>query len=124
MFRHANHQTVRIVILTALVGAAFGCSVTGTWRLARVEPQAAAFPIELLTLDEHGRFTATGPGDAQRRTRTGTYAFRGGELRLMSVGAAEERYPSHRLPSGSWRLSSIPEPGSAPVHATFRRVKE
>lgn len=124
MIRRAHHRAVRIAILAAAVAVASGCSTTGTWRVTRVEPEGAAFPIEWLTLDEAGRFTATGERESQRRTRTGMYRMRGGELRLAPGGGDEERYASRRLASGLWRLSPITDRKGTPVSATFRRVSE
>jgi hypothetical protein len=102
-----------------------GCAApAGSWKTVRVEPQGAVFPIERLSLDDRGRFTATGVREDDRRTLTGEYRIRRGRLCLTPDGGEEERYDFARRVDGSLRLQSLDPAFPRPVTATLRPAKE
>jgi len=46
-----------VVLPCSLPGT--GCSLVGTWRTVSVVPEGASFPVEVVTFDESGAYTAT-----------------------------------------------------------------
>ena len=65
-----------------------GCAVGGSWRTESVRPEGAAFPVNEITFDPSGKYTATGLFTAQgaysgdRHTTTGGFTFSGAKLTL------------------------------------------
>jgi len=84
-----------------------GCSsIAGSWKTAEVRPQGAAFPINQVTFDAQGKYTATGEFSDQgassgdTHTTTGSYARQWQTLRLSPVSGPALEYKAHRRLDG------------------------
>ena len=88
------------VLCTAVLSS--GCGIAGSWKTVEVRPQRAAFPINQVTFDAQGKYTATGAFAAQgtydgsAHTTTGAYSQRFGTLRLSPIGGPMLEYKAHR----------------------------
>lgn len=81
------------LFLTAL-GAAFavlGCSLDGTWRTVRTDPEEAMEhdPFQVVTFSD-GTYSSTGTMGGQERTSTGTYTWSGMKLTITPEGEGAE----------------------------------
>ncbi len=86
-----------------------GCSsggIAGSWQTKEILPQGAAFPINQVTFDAQGKYTATGEFTAQGaytgdpHTTTGAYARNGQKLRVSPVGGPPLEYKTYRRLDG------------------------
>ena len=99
-------------IVRLLFGAAVvvisGCSssIAGSWQTAEVRPQGAGFPINQVTFDAQGKYTATGQFSAQgaysgdTHTTTGVYTKQGQTVRVSPIGGPPLEYKSRRRLDG------------------------
>ncbi len=85
-----------------------GCSssIAGSWKTAEVSPQGAAFPINQVTFDAQGKYTATGAFSAQgaysgdTHTTTGTYKRQWQTVRVSPIGGPPLEYKTRRRLDG------------------------
>ena len=85
-----------------------GCSssIAGSWQTAEIRPQGAAFPINQVTFDAQGKYTATGAFSAQgsysgdTHTTTGAYTRQGRMVRVSPIGGPPLEYKTRRRLDG------------------------
>ena len=84
-----------------------GCSsIAGSWKTVDVRPQGAAFPINQVTFDAQGKYTATGDYSAQGtysgdlHTTTGAYTRQRQTVRVSPVGGPPLEYKIRRRLDG------------------------
>ena len=79
-----------------------GCGLGGSWKTTDVRPKGAAFPINQVTFDAQGKYTATGEFTAKgdyngnTHTTTGVYTRRWQTLTLSPVGGPMLEYKTRR----------------------------
>jgi len=79
-----------------------GCGLGGSWKTTDVRPKGAAFPINQVTFDTQGKYTATGEFTAKgdyngnTHTTTGVYTRRWQTLTLSPVGGPMLEYKTRR----------------------------
>ena len=92
------------VLCTAVLSS--GCGITGSWKTVEVRPKGAAFPINQVTFDTKGKYTASGGFTAHgayngnTHTTTGAYTQRLGTLQLSPIGGPMLEYKAHRRLDG------------------------
>jgi len=108
---------VRISIGRLLTYAAVilisGCSnnIAGSWQTAEIRPRGAAFPINQVTFDAQGKYTATGAISAQgaysgdTHTTTGEYTRKRQVVRVSPVGGPPLEYKIHRRLDGKLEMT-------------------
>ena len=85
-----------------------GCSssIVGSWKTAEVRPQGAGFPINQVTFDAQGKYTATGQFSAQgaytgdTHTTTGAYTRKRQTVRVTPIGGPPLEYKTRRRLDG------------------------
>jgi len=85
-----------------------GCSssIAGSWETSEVRPQGAGFPINQVTFDKQGKYTATGAFSAQGtysgdiHTTTGVYTRQWQTVRVSPVGGPPLEYKTRRRLDG------------------------
>jgi len=104
-----------------------GCSVAGTWKTVDIQPHGSPFPISQMTLDEQGKYTATGgftakgEYDGDPHTTTGTYRRRWSDLHLAPAEGPVLVYRTHRLWDGKLVMTFKPPGGEKSIKAVFVR---
>ncbi len=92
----------RGLLTAACLAGTTGCGLTGSWRTVEVRPQGAPFPINEVTFDTQGKYTATGMFDARGayqqdpHTTTGTYSQAWRTLTFSPVGGPALAYKAQR----------------------------
>ena len=108
-----------------------GCSssITGSWETSEVRPQGAGFPINQVTFDEQGKYTATGAFSAQGtysgdiHTTTGVYTRQLQTVRVSPVGGPPLEYKIRRRLDGKL-VMTLKVPGQdREVTAVFTPAK-
>lgn len=97
----------RLLFCAAVVWVS-GCSnnIAGSWQTAEIHPQGAAFPINQVTFDAQGKYTATGAFSAQgaysgdTHTTTGDYTRKQQVVRVSPVGGPPVEYRIRRRLDG------------------------
>ena len=108
----------RFAVLCAVVLSS-GCGIAGSWKTVEVRPKGAAFPINQVTFDTKGKYTASGGFTAQgayngnTHTTTGAYTQRFGTLRLSPIGGPMLEYKAHRRLDGKL-VMTLKIPGQDP----------
>jgi len=85
-----------------------GCStnIAGSWQTAEIHPKGAGFPINQVTFDNQGKYTATGEFSAggvyngDTHTTTGTYKKQWQTVRISPVGGPPLEYKTRRRLDG------------------------
>lgn len=101
-----RHELTLLAGLGLAVLAASGCSIAGSWKTSEVRPQGAAFPINQVTFDAQGKYTATGEFSAQgayngdMHTTTGTYKKQWQMVRVSPIGGPPLEYKTRRRLDG------------------------
>ncbi len=89
-----KHCLTPVVILFVawLIG---GCSITGTWKTVKVEPDDAVgrVPFQMVTFAEDGQYSATHQYGNEVRTSTGTYTWAWGKLTIKPHDQEARQYP-------------------------------
>jgi len=110
----------RLPFFAAVVSIS-GCSsnIAGSWQTAEVHPQGAAFPINEVTFDAQGKYTATGAFSAKgeysgdTHTTTGDYARKREVVRISPVGGPPLEYKIRRRLDGKL-VMTLKMPGEKP----------
>ncbi|MBI4716927.1 MAG: hypothetical protein HY763_03920 [Planctomycetes bacterium] len=97
-----------------------GCTFAGTWRAVNVETTSRADLPAVLTLDDHGRCTATHERNNERHTRTGTYRVARGRVIFTLPG--DVVYQAYRRMDG--RLTLVDPAGRPSARAVYARVPD
>jgi hypothetical protein len=95
-----------------------GCSsgIAGSWKTSEIRPQGAAFPINQVTFDAQGKYTATGEFSAQGtysgevHTTTGAYTRQRQTIRVSPVDGPPLEYKTRRRLDGKL-LMTLKVPG-------------
>jgi hypothetical protein len=82
---------VVMLLVAWLIG---GCSITGTWKTVKVEPEDATGrgPFQMVTFAEDGQYSATHQYGDEVRTSTGTYTWGWGKLTIKPHDEEARQY--------------------------------
>lgn len=95
----------RLVLLVFPISLT-GCALGGSWRTESIRPEGAPFPVNEITFDPSGKYTATGLFTAQgaydgdRHTTTGGYKLSGAKLTLSPTDGPQLVYNTVRRLDG------------------------
>lgn len=106
--------------MPALLVAAAGCNIVGSWRTVEIEPPGAPFPILMVNFDQGNEYTATRIQNGEPRTSTGRYEFNGSTLTVTEGNTMPRKYRVRRRLDG--RLVLTYQEGDAKVTATLSKV--
>ena len=103
-----NQIPVARLLFCAPMVAISGCnsSIAGSWQTAEIRPQGAAFPINQVTFDDEGKYTATGAFSAKgeysgdTHTTTGAYTRKQQVMHVSPVGGPPVQYKIRRRLDG------------------------
>lgn len=97
---HIAYSILALVFLGLI-----GCSIAGTWRTIKVQPDPpGGYPISRITFDDHAMtFAATTERDNETVISEGQYDWDGFHLTLKPKDKPERNY-SGFLWWGKWRL--------------------
>jgi len=85
---------VATVVLAIIIG---GCSIAGTWKTVKVEPEGTMHgsPFQMVTFTEDGQYSASHQYGEDLRTSAGKYKWDGMKLTVMPAEGEERVYPGH-----------------------------
>ena len=103
-----HHISIAEFLFSTTIFALSGCSnsIAGSWKTSEVRPQGAGFPINQVTFDAQGKYTATGDYSAQgeysgkMHTTTGGYTRQRQMVRVSPVGGPPLEYKTRRRLDG------------------------
>lgn len=104
----------------AVVGLG-GCAanIVGTWRTTQVEPPGIMFPLDEISFDGQGRYTASWSQDDEKHTSVGAYRQSMSQLEITQDGRLARKYRLKRKSDDS--LVMIYREGENEVAATLTR---
>ncbi len=117
-------RSVILALLTAAL-AAGGCSIAGTWKTVKVDPEDAAgeSPFQIVTFSDDGQYSATIEDGNQIRTRLGKYKWDGMKLTVMPGGGESRVYPG-RLSVFTGRLVLTHQQDDRKITATLEKIED
>ncbi len=118
----AVQQRMLLPTTIACALATAGCSIAGSWRTVSTEPPGVTFPINTLTLDGDGNYTATWIVKDETRTDTGFYRWDGFTLDVEQAGSMPRSYGARLRLNGNLLLTH--RQGNARAVATLVKTQE
>ena len=107
------------VLLSGTVMSAGCASITGSWQRVETRPPGVPFPLDAITFDADGRFTASWMAGGRTYTSTGAYSRDGSTLMIHEVGRLPRPY---ELDVAADTLEMTYSEGGASVTAVLKKV--
>lgn len=111
-------------VLAVLMLSAGGCSIAGRWEAVSVSPDTAKdkFPLQMVTFDNEGMYSATCTMEGTTETSTGQYTWDGMKLKITPKEGTTRTYTGYQRMDGKLVLSHKDESGK--MTAVLAKQKE
>ena len=113
-----------VYVLAVLVLGTSGCSIAGRWEAVTVKPDTAKdkFPLQMVTFDNDGMYSATCTMEGTTETSTGQYTWNGMKLEITPKDGTTRTYTGYQRLDGKLVLSHKDEGGK--MTAVLEKQKE